>query len=83
MVGAQGYRGPPFVDLSDGPDAVRDASGLPVKDLSKSGPHIGRKCVGTECTPETALEECRPYACLNGNCAPDCALGLCAEGYYQ
>ncbi|HEU5058287.1 MAG TPA: hypothetical protein VFU21_17265 [Kofleriaceae bacterium] len=39
-------------------------------------------CVGTECTPESAFEECGPYACLNGNCAPDCALGPCAEGYY-
>jgi hypothetical protein len=41
-----------------------------------------RTCVGTECTPETALEVCGPYACLSGDCAADCALGPCADGYY-
>lgn len=39
-------------------------------------------CVGTECTAETALQVCGPYACLNGNCADDCALGPCVDGFY-
>jgi hypothetical protein len=39
-------------------------------------------CIGTECTPETALERCGPYACLAGDCAADCALGPCADGFY-
>ena len=39
-------------------------------------------CVGTECTEETAREACGPYACLNGDCAADCAVGPCADGFY-
>jgi hypothetical protein len=42
----------------------------------------GGVCAGTECTAETALEVCGPYACLNGDCAADCAAGPCADGYY-
>jgi hypothetical protein len=39
-------------------------------------------CLGTECTPETALEVCGPYACVAGDCATDCAIAPCAEGFY-
>lgn len=39
-------------------------------------------CVGTECTAETRAERCGAYACLDGVCATDCAVGPCAEGYY-
>jgi len=39
-------------------------------------------CVGTECTQDTAAARCGGYACVKGKCAPDCALGPCAEGFY-
>lgn len=49
-----------------------------------TGDHVcdrGR-CVGTECTEESAATECGGYACVNGTCARDCALGPCAAGFY-
>ena len=39
-------------------------------------------CMGTECNEATATFFCGGYACVNGSCASDCALGPCAEGYY-
>jgi hypothetical protein len=39
-------------------------------------------CVGTECTQDTAAARCGGYACVKGSCAPDCALGPCADGFY-
>lgn len=42
----------------------------------------GSVCVGTECTEETREARCGPYACIDGVCATDCAVGPCATGYY-
>jgi hypothetical protein len=38
--------------------------------------------VATECTEDTAEAVCGGYACVKGSCAPDCALGPCADGFY-
>lgn len=43
---------------------------------------VDRSCVGTECTVATAAATCGAYACVNGTCATDCAIGPCADGFY-